>query len=101
LSSVDKSWQILRCVDFRKHHLKFHELGIGGYQQQLVDGGAVESILDDEGIDRASRMPPTVKTAAQRCRYIREFGSEIEWITWDEVKLVGKASAISLQHAED
>ena len=84
----------------QKADLKFHELGSEGYHQQLVDGGAAETLLDDDGIDRATRMPPTVKTAAQRCRYIREFGPEIEWITWDEVKLVNRDS-ISLQHADE
>ena len=80
----------------QKADLKFHELGPNGYHQRLVDGGVVETLLDDEGIDRATRMPPTVQTAAKRCRYIREFGDQIEWITWDEVKLVNNASAISL-----
>ena len=84
----------------QKADLKFHELGPEGYHQQLVDSGVVEALLDDEGIDRATRMPPTVKTAAQRCRYIREFGPEIEWIAWDEVKLVNRDS-ISLQHADE
>ena len=71
----------------QKADLKFHELGATGYNQQLVDGGATDSMLDHKELDRASRMPPSVATAAQRCRYIREFGNEIEWITWDEVKL--------------
>ena len=59
--------------------------------QQLVDGGATGSVINHEELDRASRMPPSVGTAAQRCRYIREFGSQIEWITWDEVKLWNEA----------
>ena len=75
----------------QKADLKFHELGAAGYNQQLVDGGATDSMLNHEELDRASRMPPSVATAAQRCRYIREFGSQIEWITWDEVKLWNEA----------
>ena len=75
----------------QKADLKFHELGSAGYNQQLVDGGGTGSVINHEELDRASRMPPSVGTAAQRCRYIREFGSQIEWITWDEVKLWNEA----------
>ena len=90
MSTADEFKGFKNRSALQKADLKFHELGPAGYNQQLVDGGAVESMLNRAELDRASRMPPSVATAAQRCRYIREFAGEIEWITWDEVKLWGK-----------
>ena len=75
----------------KKADLKYHELGSEGYYQQLVDAGVCSNLIPSADCERAGRMPPTAVSAAQRCRYIREFGEQIEWITWDQVKLHGKA----------
>ena len=89
--TADEFKEFKQLSALQKADLKFHELGSAGYNQQLVDGGATDSMLNRTELDRASRMPPSVATAAQRCRYIREFGDQIEWITWDEVKLWNEA----------
>ena len=78
----------------RKADLKYHELSGDGHYFRLLKSGAIRHLVNREEVEIAERMPPLVPLAIQRCRYIREFGSQIKWITWDAVKLINRNRVI-------
>lgn len=78
-----------------KIDVKYHELSREGYYHQLVCHQLTESVFAREVLERAERMPPLSPIAAERCRYIREFTEEIEWVRWDAVKLKSSEKEIA------
>jgi len=82
-----------------KINTKYHEVSNEGYYYQLRNNGMTDPVLDDQDVTVAGRMPPLSSTAAQRSRYIREFGDEIEWISWDTVKLYNSDELIEFSRS--
>ena len=78
----------------QKINVKYHEISRDGYYYQLRENGLTSSVISEGHIAEAGRMPPLSTTAAQRSRYIREFGNQIEWVDWSSVKLLGSDKPI-------
>jgi len=83
-----------QLLALKKIDTKYHEVSNDGYYYQLRNNGLTTPVLDDQEIAMAGRMPPLSSTAAQRSRYIREFGNQVEWVSWDMVKLFGSDQPI-------
>jgi len=78
------SWDSLKKID-----LKYHELSPDGYFNVLmreVDGA---TIVDDDQVERAMRLPPLYSPASLRGRLIREFlnGDEPLAVNWRMVRI--------------
>jgi len=82
----------LRKIDF-----KYHELSDDGYYYKLALAGLCTPILAPETIEQARRLPPTSSSAHKRGNFIREFGDQIDWVTWRKLKLVNNPEMIQLQ----
>lgn len=96
-SEFSNSRQLLAL---KKVDTKYHEVSNEGYYYQLRNNGLTTPVLDDQEITKAGRMPPLSSTAAQRSRYIREFGREVEWVTWDMVKLANERQPVEFSRNE-
>jgi len=81
-------------ASLRKIDVKYHEVSGEGYYYRLLAEALTQPVLADNVVERAERMPPLSNPAAQRCRYIREFTDEIEWVRWDAIKLMNKEEEI-------
>ena len=71
----------------QKIDVKYHEISRDGYYYQLRENGLTTAVITQGQVAQAGRMPPLSTSAAQRSRFIREFGDQIEWVDWDSVKL--------------
>ena len=81
----------------KKADIKYHEMSSDGYYFQLLEQGHIRRLIGEEAVEIAQRMPPLSPSAAQRCRYIREFGDQLEWVVWDQAKIRGQSSPIKFK----
>ncbi|MEQ8788006.1 MAG: proteasome accessory factor PafA2 family protein [Pirellulaceae bacterium] len=83
-AGVDAAWEQRKKID-----LRYHELSPEGYHRRLADAGQVELLLDEEEIERATRIPPSDSPASTRGRYIREFAGGLAPIraSWSTIYL--------------
>ena len=99
-SERNTHFEFCKCKDRKplsKIDFKYHELGEDGYFNRLSNAGLTQSILAPSTIEQARRLPPSSSSAHKRGNYIREFAEEIEWVTWDKLKLVGQSELVKLQ----
>ena len=82
----------------QKVDIKYHEISRDGYYYQLRENGLTSAVISEQQVTQAGRMPPLSTSAAQRSRYIREFGSQIEWVNWDSVKLTNISKPIEFKN---
>jgi proteasome accessory factor A len=78
----DADWQQRKKIDIR-----YHELSSAGYFELLKRAGVTATLIDEDSIDRASRLPPPGTPATVRGHYIREFsaGDETMTASWTNV----------------
>ena len=76
------AWAVRKKVD-----LRYHELSEDGYFQRICDAVPSAVLTDRQGVERATRLPPTDSPAGRRGHLIREFGGSDETlrVSWSHV----------------
>lgn len=70
------SWQERKKID-----LRYHELSADGYFRVLERAGIASSVVAEQEVERATRVPPADSPATARGHYIREFSQGEEPMT--------------------
>ena len=84
---LDKAGAGANWAERKKIDLRYHELSKDGYFAMLQSAGLTPRLIDDEEIERASRLAPANSPATTRGHYIREFayGDEPVTANWKAV----------------
>jgi proteasome accessory factor A len=85
-AGVGASWAERKKID-----LRYHELSKDGYFAMLQSAGLSPRLIDDEEVERATRLAPSNSPATTRGHYIREFayGDEPVTANW-KVVVIGE-----------
>lgn len=78
----EATWQQRKKIDIR-----YHELSSAGYFELLKRAGLTATLIDEDVLERATRLPPPGTPATVRGHYIREFSTSDEAMTasWTNV----------------
>jgi Pup amidohydrolase len=71
----------LQLVDLQYHDVRADR----GLYNRLVARGSMQTLLDEEGVARATTNPPDDTRAYFRGRCLAKFGSEVAAASWDSV----------------
>lgn len=70
---LDRAGQDASWAERKKIDLRYHELSEYGYFAMLQSAGLVTGLIDEQAIERATRLAPSNSPATMRGHYIREF----------------------------
>lgn len=86
---LDKAGRDANWAERKKIDLRYHELSEDGYFAMLQAAGLANRIVDDESVERATRLAPANSPATTRGHYIREFayGDEPVTANWKVVAI--------------
>ena len=75
-AGADANWAQRKKID-----LRYHELSEDGYFAMLQRGGLTPQVIEEEAIERATRLAPPNSPATMRGHFIREFAEGEEPVT--------------------
>lgn len=75
-AGADASWAERKKID-----LRYHELSEDGYFALFQSAGLAPQVIEEEAIERATRLAPPNSPATMRGHYIREFADGDEPVT--------------------
>ncbi|MBC8350588.1 MAG: proteasome accessory factor PafA2 family protein [Planctomycetes bacterium] len=84
---LDKAGADANWAERKKIDLRYHELSEDGYFGMLQSAGLAPQLIEEEAIERATRLAPPNSPATTRGHYIREFahGEEPVAANWKSV----------------
>jgi proteasome accessory factor A len=75
-AGADASWAERKKID-----LRYHELSEDGYFAMFQVAGLTPQLIEEDAVERATRLAPPNSPATMRGHYIREFAEGDEPIT--------------------
>jgi proteasome accessory factor A len=78
---LDKAGADANWAERKKIDLRYHELSEDGYFAMFQSAGLTPQLIEEEAIERATRLAPPNSPATMRGHYIREFADGEQPVT--------------------